>query len=116
MRDHRANAALAGRLPIGLGVISLIGDDGARPDVGSDIEQGLELTAVAGLATCQVEVERIALEVGFEVDFRREPAARAAKSLTVLPPFAPAAETCARTTVESNIWTRLAVSLCSASN
>ena len=49
------------------------------------------------------------------MDFRRETAARTAERLVVLPPFAPAAETCARTTVESNICTRCAVSLIAAS-
>jgi len=45
------------------------------------------------------------------VDFRRKATARPPEGLIFLPPFAPAAETCARTTVESNIWTRGAVSL-----
>ncbi len=71
--------------------------------------------AVAGLAAGEMKIERIAFEVGFEVDFRREAAAREAERLAVLPPFAPAAETWARTTVLSNIWTRCAVSLASAS-
>jgi hypothetical protein len=42
------------------------------------------------------------------MDLRREPAARAAERLTVLPPFLPAAETWARTMVLSNIWIRCA--------
>jgi hypothetical protein len=62
-----------------------------------------------------VEVEWTAVEVGFEVDFRGEPAARAAKRLALLPPFAPAAETCARAVVLSKNWTKCAVSLRSAS-
>ena len=49
------------------------------------------------------------------MDFRRETAARAAERLTVLPPFAPAAETWARTMVESNIWIRCADVLIEAS-
>jgi hypothetical protein len=49
------------------------------------------------------------------VDLGREAAARAAQRLTVLPPLAPAAETWARTTVESNIWTKWAVWLIAAS-
>ena len=53
----------------------------------------LELRAVAGFATSQVEVERTAVEIGLEVDFGREAATRAAESLVLLPPFAPAAET-----------------------
>jgi transposase len=44
------------------------------------------LCAVAGLAAGQVEVERVAVEIGFEVDFGRETAARAAERLAMLPP------------------------------
>jgi hypothetical protein len=40
-----------------------------------------------------VEVERVAVEIGLEVDFGRETTARAAERLVMLPPFAPAAET-----------------------
>jgi hypothetical protein len=51
-----------------------------------------------------VEVERQTVEVALEVDFRAEPASGPAKRLILLPPFAPAAETWARTVVLSNIW------------
>jgi hypothetical protein len=40
-----------------------------------------------------VEIERVAVEIGLEVDFGREAATRAAEGLILLPPFAPAAET-----------------------
>lgn len=40
------------------------------------------------------------------MDFRGEPTARAAEGLALLPPFAPAAGTCVRMIVESNIWSR----------
>ena len=55
-----------------------------------------------------------ATEVGLQVNLGRETATRAAKRLIMLPPFAPAAETWARTTVESNICTKCAVSLIAA--
>ena len=55
--------------------------------------------------------ERKAIEIDLEMDLGREAPARAAQGLVVLPPLAPAAETCARTTVESNICTRWAVRL-----
>jgi hypothetical protein len=116
MRDDRTDAALAGGLAVGLGIVALVGDCGAGPDVRSDVEQNLKLPAVAGLTAGQMEVERQARAVGLEVDFGREPAARAAERLALLPPLAPAAETCARTTVLSNIWRRCALSLRSASN
>jgi len=63
-----------------------------------------------------VEVERVAVEIGLEVDFGREAAARAAERLAMLPPFAPAAETWARAVVLSKNWTKCAVWLHSASN
>jgi hypothetical protein len=62
-----------------------------------------------------VESERPSIEINLEVDLGREAPARAAQRLSVLPPLAPAAETCARTTVESNIWTKWAVWLIAAS-
>ncbi len=116
MWNDRADAAVAGGLPVGLGVVPFVGDHRAGSYIGSDVERGLELAAVAGLSASQVEVERQALEVAFEMDLGREPAARPAERLTVLPPFAPAAETWARTTVLSSIWTMCAVSLRSANN
>lgn len=66
------------------------------------------MRCVAFFAAGQIEGDRMAVEVGFQVDFGGEAAARAAKRLAVLPPFAPAAETWARTTVLSNIWIRCA--------
>jgi hypothetical protein len=50
-----------------------------------------------------VEGQRSPIQVNLEVDLGREAPARAAERLILLPPFAPAAETWARTTVESNI-------------
>jgi len=50
-----------------------------------------------------MEGERQTLEINLEGDLGREAPARAAQRLILLPPFAPAAETCARTMVESSI-------------
>ena len=101
---------MAGQMPrrraslaVGLGVVALVAEHGARRNVRADVEQGLEIAAVAGLAAGQVEGERQAVEIGFQVDLAGKPAARAAEGLALLPPFAPAAETWARTTVESTI-------------
>jgi hypothetical protein len=55
-----------------------------------------------------------AVKVGLEVDLRGEPTPRTAQRLIFLPPFAPAAETCARTTVLSKNCTTCAVLLVSA--
>ncbi len=115
-RDDRCNASREGCRPVGLAVISLVRHRNARADVRADVERGLELCAVARLATGQVEVERVAVEIGLEVDFGRETAARAAERLAMLPPFAPAAETWARAVVLSKNWTNCAVWLHSASN
>ena len=115
IRDDRADTALSGRPSVGLGVVALVGQRGPRRDVGADVEQGLELAAVAGLGASQVERERLAIEVSLEVDLGAKATARAAQRLAVLPPLAPAAETCARTAVLSNICTRYAVGLRSAS-
>ena len=70
---------------------------------------------VRGLAARQVEGDDIAGGVRFRVDFRGEAAARASERLAFLPPFAPAADTGARTIVESNIWIRCADELIEAS-
>ena len=69
---------------------------------------------VGFLAACKVEGEVMSVEIGLQMDLARETTARAAEGLIVLPPFAPAAETWARTTVESNICTSLAVLLSEA--
>jgi hypothetical protein len=111
---HPAARATA-RRPVGLAVISRVRHRDARTDVGADVERCLELRTVAGLATGQVEVERVAVEVGLEVDFGRETATRAAEGQMLLPPFAPAAETWARAVVLSKNWTKCAVWLHSAS-
>lgn len=73
--DDRDNPARPSCRPIGVAVISFVGDRHTRRDVRTEIERGLELRGVAHLAAGQVEIERIAIEVGLEVDFRREAAA-----------------------------------------
>jgi len=109
--DGGRDAASPGYGPVGLGVIALVGEGGARLHIGTKIQQQLEEWAVAGLTTGQVEGDRLAVEIALEVDLGGEATPRSAEGLALLPPFAPAAETWARTTVESNIWTRCAVRL-----
>ena len=60
--------------------------------------------AVVGLSGDQQNSERKTLNVGAQVDFGRETAARTAKSLILIPPLAPAAQWCARTMVLPIIW------------
>jgi hypothetical protein len=114
-RDHGADATRSGRLTVGLGVVALVADGGARRDVWPEVEQDGKMAAVARLAGGQIEGDWETVEVGFEMDLGREAASRPPKSLAVLPPFAPAAETWARAVVESNICTRWAVPLVAAS-
>jgi hypothetical protein len=92
-RDHRCDAACKRGDAICFAVVSLVGYRDARAGVRADVERGLELRTVAGLARGQMEVERTAVEIGFEVDFGRETTTRATEGLMLLPPFAPAAET-----------------------
>ena len=106
VRNDGSNATLPRRLAVGLAGVAFVADDGAGLNVGADIEQGFEVTPVEGFAAGQVEGDDVAGGVRFCVDFRGEAAARAAERLPFLPPFAPAADTCARTIVESNIWMR----------
>ena len=106
MRDHRTDAARTRRSPVAARVVAFVGQRGARSDIRPDVEESFELAAIARLAAGQMECERLAVEVALEMDLGREPAPRAAERLMRLPPLAPAAETCARTTVLSNICTR----------
>ena len=69
MRNDRTNAALAGAVAIGFGVVTFVGDGGARQNIGSDVEQEFEVAAVAGFAPGQMEGERQAVEIDLEVDF-----------------------------------------------
>jgi hypothetical protein len=103
VRNDRSYAARPRRLTIGLAGVAFVADDGAGLNVGADVEQDIEMPRVGGFAAGQVEGDDIPGGVRFCVDFRGEAAARATKRLALLPPFAPAADTCARTIVESNI-------------
>jgi hypothetical protein len=113
--DDRSNAALSSRLAVGFAGVAFVADGGARPNVRPDVDQSFEVTRIGGLAARQVESDDVACGVRFCVDFRREPAARAPERLSLFPRFAPAADTCARTMVESNIWIRCAEELMAAS-
>ena len=72
------------------------------------------MPGVARFAAGEVEGDRMSVEIGFQVDLAGESAAGPAEGLTMLPPFAPAADTCARAIVESKSWTRCALSLVAA--
>jgi len=74
------------------------------------------LRAVADFTAGQVEADRQAIEVGFQVDLGRETVTLAGERLILLPAFAPPAETWACTTVLSNICMGSAVLLVSANS
>ena len=103
MRNDGSDAARPRHFAIGVAGVAFVADDSARLNVGSDVEQDIEMTRVGNLDSGQVEGDDVAGGVRFCVDFRGEAATRATERLPFLPPFAPAADTCARTTVASNI-------------
>src|SRR4051812_2232770 len=86
-RDHWADATLARGRAIGLGIIAFVPHSRAGRDVGPKIKQDLELRAVAGLTLCEVKREGASIQISLAVDLGREPAARAAQRVTLLPPF-----------------------------
>ena len=102
-RDNRADVPLPRGLTVRLCVVALVGQRRPGRDVRADIEQDFKLPAVAGFSPSQMDGKGQAVKVSLEVDLGRKPAARATECLAILPPLAPAAETCARTTVLSNI-------------
>ena len=103
MGNDRSDAARSRGVPVGLACVAFVADDGAGLNVGSDIEQDFEVAPIERLSAGQVEGDDIPGGVRFCTDFRGEAATRTPERLAFLPPFAPAADTCARTTVESNI-------------
>src|SRR4051794_6972461 len=63
VRDDGTDAAPACRFAVCLAVIALVADHCPGCDVRADVEQGLEITAVAGLAAGQVEGQGQAVEI-----------------------------------------------------
>ena len=101
--DDGQGAFFPRALAVSGAVIGLVSDDDAGPDIGTEVHQGLEMRAVRRLTAGQVEGDRQAVEIRLQMDFCAETAPRASERLALLPPFAPAADTCARVKVESNI-------------
>jgi hypothetical protein len=69
VRDDGTDAAPACRFAVCLAVIALVADHRPGRDVRADIEQDLEITAVAGLAAGQVEGQRQTTEIALQVNF-----------------------------------------------
>jgi hypothetical protein len=93
MRNDGSNAARSCGVPVGLAGITFVADDGAGLNVGSDVEQDIEVTPVERFSARQVEGDDIAGGVRLCMDFRGEATTRAPERLAFLPPFAPAADT-----------------------
>jgi len=73
MRDDRSDAARSRGVSVGLAGVAFVADDGAGLNVGSDVEQGLEVTRVGSFAAGQVEGDDVAGGVRFCVDFLVKP-------------------------------------------
>lgn len=101
--DHRGDTARPRGVSVGFAGIALVADHGTGLKIGADVEQGFEVSPVGSFTAGQIKGDDVAGSVGLGMDFRGEAAARATEGLSVLPPFAPAADTWARTIVESNI-------------
>jgi hypothetical protein len=69
VRDDGTDAAPACRFAVCLAVIALVADNCPGRDVRADVEQGLEITAVTGLAAGQVEGQRQTIEIALQVNF-----------------------------------------------
>jgi hypothetical protein len=113
VRDY-GHAARSCCVAIDLADISLVADGGARPNIRTDVEQ-LDMRRVGGLASGQIESDDVVRRVRFGVNFFGIAAARTPERLSSLPPLAPAADTCARTTVAPNTWIKCADALNAAS-
>lgn len=89
-----------------IAIVAFVGKKVFRLGVGQ-VHQVFERRAVGRFAAREVEGERDTGGIAETMNFTGEPAPRAAKSLVVSPPFAPAAETCPRTVVLSMLWREL---------
>jgi hypothetical protein len=68
LRDYRNGAAGAGGGSVGTAVIALVGNHGAGRGVRAKMEQGLKHRRVGLLAAGDLEGDRMAVEVGLQVD------------------------------------------------
>jgi len=101
-RDDRSDRSGLHRLSQVIGVVAAIGND--DPRLGSiSVEQGDGACVIGRLAGRDLYRYGQTFAVGAEVNLCREATPRAAETLSRSPPFAPAAQWCARTTVLSII-------------
>lgn len=105
-RNDGANAALDDIVADCGVVVSLVGQQVIWLGLGQG-DQVAERRAVGRFAAREVKCERDAGGITETMNFTGEPAPRAAKSLFVSPPFAPAADVWPRTVVPSMLWREL---------
>jgi len=99
-RDDGADTARLETGANGVAVIALVGDHGFRRAL-RQVDQRVVGGAVRRFAAGEIEGDGASAGLAATVNFTREPAPRATKSLSLSPPFAPAAETWPRTVMES---------------
>ncbi len=99
-RDDGVDPASAQIVAGGIGVVPFAAEQGGRLGFGQRDQRVVGL-AVGGLPAGQMEGERSPAGIGDAVNLTAEPAPRAAKSLSMSPPFTPAADTWARMVVLS---------------
>ena len=99
-RDDGIDPAPAQIVADGIGVVPFVAQQGGRLDLRQRDQRVVRL-AVGGLPTGQMESERSPAGIGDAVNLTGKPAPRAAKSLSMSPPFTPAADTWARMVVLS---------------
>ena len=80
-------------------IIGPVGDQ--LPGCGNAPEERRHADEIVGLPRCEGEGQRPSEVIGYGVNFGRPSAARSADGMLEVPPFAPAAERCALTWVES---------------
>ena len=89
--DFGLATAITNILADGIAVVAAVSEQDARVAVTLIHQFGVG-GAVVRLAQRQRQADRQAMAVGAQVDFGREATARASKTLTVSPSFAPAAQ------------------------
>lgn len=101
-RDDRCDATDLHCRPDFIGIVSAIGKKNFRLRP-FGVKQGQSAGVIGSLAGSNVDGYGQACAVGAEMNFGRKPTSRAPQTLFRSPPFAPAAQWCARMTVLSII-------------
>lgn len=86
-RDDENGTLLTRQVEVGVAVVTLVANHGARRVVRACIDLGREHGAVSGVAAGQVECDGKAVVIRFQMDFRSEPAARPPSAWPVCPPL-----------------------------